>query len=278
MNIERQLPVEELIRLEAMRHSQVRLTIEGDKLIITPCEKPRGYILKNTSNIFIEAIPLILQQGEAIVSGENNWIQIYSRVSVAIWFDKSGISYKKMTNWKRPEPIFVMGATTYKGYKEITEALFGKNHQHIRGVETMLSDLLPVVDFTKLRWVKTIPANGRIKEHKVYEYEGKNYKGKTALKKAFPNLTDKQLKEFDIEKAEPSRERHEELIKKYEITLLYQDNKPLYSVSGLEKDYYRTKAELLKALRNNKETVARETAKKMHDTLEETNSHIQPRV
>lgn len=260
MRIERVLPTEELIRFEAIKHNQVRLTIENGKIIIQPCEKPRGRILKNTANIFVDAIPLIIQQGEAIISGEDNWIQIYSRMSVAIWFNKEGIEFKKMTNWKKPEPIFVMNTETYIGYNAITKALFGNNHNHILGVPTMLSDLLPEIDLGKLKWIKTIPANGRIKEHKVYEYEGKVYKGRTALRRAFPNLTDKELKEFNIEKAEPARERHEELIEKYEISKAGD----WYTFPDCNMD---TKAAVLRYLKENGESCSRETAKKMFEVL-----------
>lgn len=157
------------------------------------------------------------------------------------------------------KPEFTYKGETYLGYRNLSYAIYGKYDPLIE------SKVLPYLendfDIHKIKFKEWRTFKGN--KYPVYVFGKEIIKGKKGLRERFP-LQDEEVFEVLIKIIPKEKERHEELIHRYNIRVEDDQIKATRNYNHYE---LRNMSHLQETLRDWNETVSHSTKKKLSDEL-----------
>lgn len=156
-------------------------------------------------------------------------------------------------------PIFQIDGVECSGYTAISNKMFGYYRKEIKVI--VRPYLIREFNPDDLKFVEWRKVKGN--SYPVYKYGESNklIKGTKGLKKEFPQLTSEYIKTLEPNDMKKPLQRHEELIKKFDINKVGDK----YEILG--EIYLDSQRKVIAYIKEAGESISRETAKKMFESL-----------
>lgn len=254
-----QLSAEELIKFNLIKEGTLSVTIsEGGEVSLGNQPPPQDCEAQPIKEVMLAIYIQVVEKGAAHLEYDGYNFLIYKRPMIPIIFNDI-----EFVDWNRKgTPIIKVDGEQLSGYMAISKKLYGTNRRDIAKI--LKPYLIREFNPENLTFVEYRKVRGNTYPVFTYGDSKKLIKGAKGLRALFPQLTDEYIKQLEPKEMQRPKERHQELIEKFNICK-FGDK---YEVKD---QYFGSQRKVMAFIKSQGESLSRETAKRLFESL----NHLQ---